>query len=59
MFAMQTGDSEFDPCAPIKVNGYLFVPADRLTVDAAAPTFSHGRSAKTVVEVKRRRVTER
>ena len=56
MFAMQTGDPQFDPRKPIEINGYLFLPADG-SVDKVS--VKPGRSPRTVVEVKRRRVTER
>lgn len=50
-FSLTTGDPAFDPRRPIKVNGYLFVPADgRADRPRSAPP---GR--RSVVEVQRKR----
>ena len=48
-FHLTTTDPRFDPDKPVRVNGYLFLPAKRVLAGVA-------RHDKPLVEVKRRKV---
>ncbi len=40
-FALQTADARFDPREPVRVNGFLYVPADaRQPPKVAKPDFA-------------------
>lgn len=57
--SLSTPDPLFDPDKPVKVNGYLYLPARRVLAGKPKVTVPTVRREKSLVEGRRKKVLER